>query len=152
MNKEIQSKIREDLRDLLVSAYPKGITLIIKYEPGRELSIEEKARRYRNKTVKFRVCYGENDYSCNGEYERGVRVLRDVIKRVGAARVMDMNIMTSGKLNLIQVGNETILGKKPVAIGEGYWFISQTSNAEKQNQIRRIIENLGNDWMLELDN
>ncbi|MBR3449959.1 MAG: hypothetical protein IKH24_03870 [Bacteroidales bacterium] len=149
MNNEIVSKIKTELRDILVDNFPQGVILKIKYSPREELSIEEMTKYSRKSTPRFRVKYDSDHYSCEGRYEAGVRVLADVICHVGPEKVQQFDIRTSGDLNLIQSEPALINGKSPFYLKDGYWCITKTASSEKQNQIRRIMEALGKKWEIE---
>ncbi len=152
MKQETRSRINDALIDLLSLEFPKGVSLRIKYIPGKELDVSEITKNHRKKTPKFRVKYGSDEYSCDGRYESGVQVLLDVIRHVGPQRVYDFNIKTSGGLNLVQMNPEDIKTDKGlIYLATGFWFISKTASSEKKNQIRLIIKNLGENWAIEDD-
>ena len=137
------------LRKWMASNYPDGVSLEIQFIPGQDLVIKEKKRNHRKNTPRFRVQYEDNTYSCDGRYEKGVRVLSDVIMRVSPEVVRSLGIISSGGMNLIQTEAEIIKSKSPIFLKPGYWFISKTSTAEKENQIRSIMEAQRVNWIIE---
>lgn len=149
MNDEIVSRIKAALQETLSEYYPQGVSLRIKYIPGKELRIEEIVKNSRKRTPRFRVKYDADHYSCEGRFAPGVRVLADVICHVGPERVEYLNIRTSGNLNLVQKDPSRISSKRPVYLKEGFWCITQTANSEKKDQIRRIMEAVGENWEIE---
>lgn len=149
MNPETAELLKEKIESLLTEFINQGD---IKYSVSiakNKVIVTIVEKRHRTPNRPLIVDFGNGEVIQTTRKKTAAQVLVDVINKADPAIVQQQNIKTSGNLNLVSdtLPSENDKAYKPL-IG-GKYAITKTSTAEKEFQIRRIIETLKPDWTVQ---
>ena len=149
MNPETAELLKEKIESLLTEFINQGD---IKYSVSIAknkviLTIKENGHRTANRPLI--VDFGNGEVIRTSSKKSAAQVLVDVINKADPAKVQQENIITSGNLNLIADTLPSDNDKEYKPLIGGKYAITKTSTAEKESQIRRIIEKLNLNWKVQ---